>query len=150
MRLVIQRVSEASVAIDGQISGSIRRGLLALVAFESADSTEDIEWASGKLVRMRLFDDEQGVMNRSVIDVEGELLLVSQFTLFASTAKGNRPSYQRAAPPAPAVALYEQFLQQVEADLGKPVQSGVFGADMRVSLVNEGPVTILVDSRDRE
>ena len=150
MRLVIQRVSDASVAIDGQISGSIRRGLLVLAAFESADSTEDIEWASGKLVRMRLFDDEQGVMNRSVIDVEGELLIVSQFTLFASTAKGNRPSDQRAAGPAPAVALYEQFLQQVEADLGKPVQSGVFGADMRVSLVNEGPVTILVDSRDRE
>jgi len=150
MRAVIQRVSEANVVIDGAVKGSIRLGLLALLAVEEADTAEDIEWLSGKIVRLRIFNDEQGVMNRSVQDVNGDILLVSQFTLFASTRKGNRPSYTRSAPPEIAVPLYEQFIARLTQDLGRPIQTGEFGADMRVSLTNDGPVTIVIDSKLKE
>jgi D-aminoacyl-tRNA deacylase len=150
MRAVVQRVSEASVEIVGAVKSAIRNGLLILLAVEAADTSEDIEWLSGKLVRLRVFDDDNGVMNRSVQEVSGEILVVSQFTLFASTKKGNRPSYIRSAPPAVAVPLYEQFLARLEQDFGKPIQSGEFGAHMVVRLVNDGPVTIIIDSKLRE
>ena len=150
MRAVIQRVSQAGVAIDGESVASIGQGLLVLLAVEEADTTEDIEWLSGKIVRLRIFNDEAGVMNRSVQEVDGEILLVSQFTLFASTRKGNRPSYSRSARPEMAVPLYEQFIARLTTDLGKPVKTGKFGADMQVSLVNDGPVTIIIDSKLRE
>src|ERR1051325_10670998 len=150
MRAVIQRVSRASVAIGGDIKGSIQAGLVVLLGIEESDSAEDIEWLSGKLVRLRIFNDEQGVMNRSVQEMQGAILLISQFTLFASTKKGNRPSYSRAASGEVAIPLYEAFIRRLTADLGKPVQTGDFGADMKVKLVNDGPVTILIDSRDRE
>jgi D-tyrosyl-tRNA(Tyr) deacylase len=150
MRAVIQRVSQANVTINGQVRGAIGRGLVVLLAVEEADDADDIEWLSGKLVRLRIFDDEQGVMNRSVQDVDGEVLLVSQFTLFASTRKGNRPSYIRSAKPEIAVPLYEQFLARLTQDFGKPIQTGEFGAMMLVSLVNDGPVTIIIDSKARE
>ena len=150
MRAVIQRVSQASVTVDSEVVGHIDQGLVVLLAVESADSTADIEWLSGKITKLRVFDDESGVMNRSVVDVNGEVLLVSQFTLFASTRKGNRPSYIRSAPPTIAEVLYEQFAQRLELDLGKPVGRGVFGAQMEVSLVNDGPVTIIVDTKLRE
>ncbi len=150
MRAVIQRVAEAKVLIDGAIKGAIGRGLAVLLAVESADTEEDIEWLSGKLVRLRIFDDEHGVMNRSVQETQGDILLVSQFTLFASTKKGNRPSYSRSAPPEIAVPLYEKFVAHLEQTLGKPVQTGVFGAQMLVSLTNDGPVTIIIDSKQRE
>src|SRR5215470_11373455 len=150
MRAVIQRVSQGKVTIGGAIKGAIQKGLLVLLAVEEADSAEDIEWLSGKIVRLRIFDDEAGVMNRSVQDVQGDILLVSQFTLFASTRKGNRPSYSRSAPPHIAVPLYEQFVRRVEIDLGKPVQTGEFGAHMMVTLNNDGPVTIIIDSKLRE
>jgi D-aminoacyl-tRNA deacylase len=150
VRAVIQRVSEANVIIGGVTRGAIQAGLLVLLGIEEADTDEDIQWLSGKLVRLRVFPDEQGVMNRSVQEIQGGILLVSQFTLFASTKKGNRPSYLRAARPETAIPLYEQFVTQVSNDLGRPVQTGEFGADMRVSLVNEGPVTILIDSKSRE
>jgi D-aminoacyl-tRNA deacylase len=150
MRAVIQRVSEAKVAINGQVKGVIARGLLVLLAVEEADTAEDIEWLSGKIVRLRIFDDDHGLMNRSVQEIGGDVLVVSQFTLFASTKKGNRPSYSRAAKPEVAVPLYEQFLARLAQDLGRPVQSGEFGAHMAVSLTNDGPVTILVDSKARE
>jgi len=150
MRTVLQRVSQASVTISGSIKGSIARGLLVLVAVESGDTNEDIEWLSGKIVRMRIFGDEQGLMNRSVQDISGEILAVSQFTLFASTRKGNRPSWSRAAPPEQAIPLYEAFVRRLSAELGKPVQTGEFAADMQVALINDGPVTIIIDSRMRE
>ena len=150
MRAVIQRVSEASVTIEGAPGGSLGSGLVVLLAVEEADTAEDIEWLSGKIVRLRLFPDEQGVMNRSVIETQGGILLVSQFTLFASTKKGNRPSYSRAARPETAAPLYDQFVSRLQADLGKPVLTGKFGADMRVSLVNDGPVTLIMDSKARE
>ena len=150
MRAVIQRVSQASVAIDGMIKGAIQRGLLVLLAVEAADSAEDIAWLSGKIVRLRIFNDDQGLMNRSVQEVGGEILLVSQFTLFASTKKGNRPSFIRSAPPAVAIPLYEQFIGRLMADLGRPIQTGKFGADMKATLTNDGPVTIVIDSRQRE
>jgi D-tyrosyl-tRNA(Tyr) deacylase len=150
MRIVIQRVSEASVTIGGTVNGAIRHGLLVLLAVEAADTAEDIEWLSGKIVRLRIFDDEDGVMNRSVQETGGDILLISQFTLFASTKKGNRPSYSRSAKPEAAIPLYEQFIARLTQDLGRPVQTGGFGAMMRVSLVNDGPVTILIDSKDRE
>lgn len=149
MRAVIQRVSEARVTIGGNVKGAIRQGLVVLVAVEETDSAEDIEWLSGKIVRLRIFDDENGVMNRSVQDVAGEVLVISQFTLFASTKKGNRPSYSRSARPEIAVPLYEQFVVRLTQDLGKPVQTGEFGAHMLVSLTNDGPVTISVDSKLR-
>lgn len=150
MRAVIQRVSNASVAIEGEITARIGPGLLILLGIEAADTGADIEWLSGKTVRLRVFNDEAQVMNRSVQEAGGELLVLSQFTLFASTTKGNRPSYIRAARPDIAIPLYEQFLQKLAADFGKAIQSGRFGADMKVSLVNDGPVTILIDSRNRE
>ncbi len=150
MRAVIQRVSQGSVTIAGQVKGAIRNGLVVLLAVEPADTAEDIEWLSGKIVRLRIFDDEHGVMNRSVQEVQGELLVVSQFTLFASTRKGNRPSYSRSAPPQIAIPLYNHFVARISQDLGRPVQTGEFGAMMQVSLTNDGPVTIIIDSKMRE
>lgn len=150
MRAVLQRVTQASVTIAGRVTGVIGRGLLVLVAVEEADTTEDAAWLSGKIVRLRIFNDEQGVMNRSVQEIGGEILVVSQFTLFASTRKGNRPSYSRASGPETAVPRYEEFLRQLAAELGRPPATGEFGADMQVALVNDGPVTILIDSRARE
>ncbi len=150
MRAVVQRVSAASVALNGILKSRIQNGLVVLLAVEASDGAEDIGWLSGKLVRLRVFDDESGVMNRSVLEVNGEILLISQFTLFASTRKGNRPSYSRSAHPDIAIPRYEQFIARLTQDLGKPVQTGEFGAPMTVSLVNEGPVTIIIDSKARE
>ena len=150
MRAVIQRVTQASVTVAGRITGAIQNGLLVLLAVEDADTAADIEWLSGKIVRLRIFDDDHGVMNRSVQDVGGEILLISQFTLFASTKKGNRPSYSRSAPPEIAIPLYEKFIARLEQDLGKPIQTGEFGANMLVSLANVGPVTIVIDSKNPE
>jgi D-tyrosyl-tRNA(Tyr) deacylase len=150
MRAVIQRVSSASVTIAGQTKTAIQHGLLVLLGIEESDTADDIEWLSGKLVRLRVFNDDQGVMNRSVQETGGDILVVSQFTLFASTKKGNRPSYIRAARPEIAIPLYEMFLNKLAADLGKPVASGEFGADMQVALVNDGPVTILIDTKTGE
>ena len=150
MRAVIQRVSHASVTINTEIRGAVQKGLLVLLGIEDTDTPADIEWLSGKLVRLRIFDDEQGVMNLSVQDVQGDILLVSQFTLFASTKKGNRPSYSRAANPTVAVPVYEAFIRQLAQDLGRPIQTGEFGADMKVVSTNDGPVTILIDTRNRE
>lgn len=150
MRAVVQRVTRASVTIDGNIRASIGGGLLVLVGIEDSDSAEDVEWLSGKIVRMRIFGDEQGVMNLSVAEAGGDVLVVSQFTLHASTKKGNRPSYIRASKPEFAVPMYEAFVAQVEKDLGKPVGTGIFGADMQVELLNDGPVTIIVDTKNKE
>lgn len=150
MRAVIQRVSKASVIIDGKIYSSIASGLLVLLGIEDADTTEDIEWLSGKIVNLRIFDDAEGVMNESVEDKQGAILLVSQFTLHASTKKGNRPSYIKASKPDIAVPLYEKMIQQLSADLGKPIGTGIFGADMKVELCNEGPVTIVIDTKNKE
>ena len=150
MRAVIQRVSESYVTIGGQIKSAIPRGLLVLLGVEDIDTAEDIEWLSGKIARLRVFDDEHGVMNRSVQEAGGEVLVISQFTLFASTKKGNRPSYSRAARPEIAVPLYEAFVRKLSEDLGKAVHTGEFGADMKVALVNDGPVTILIDTKQRE
>ncbi|MGV3642036.1 MAG: D-aminoacyl-tRNA deacylase [Adhaeribacter sp.] len=150
MKLVIQRVSEASVVIDGQVKGAIAGGLLVLAGIAPDDTPEDLIWLSRKTVQLRIFGDEENKMNRSLLDTGGELLLISQFTLQASTKKGNRPSYTGAAGPEIAIPLYEQFICQLEADLGKPIQTGTFGADMKVHLVNDGPVTILIDSKNRE
>jgi len=150
MRAVIQRVADARVSIDGAVKGAIANGLAVLLAVEEADTAEDIEWLSGKIVRLRIFNDENGVMNRSVQEAGGDILLVSQFTLFASTKKGNRPSYSRSARPETAIPLYEQFTARLAQDLGKPIQTGEFGAHMLVSLTNDGPVTIIIDSKLRE
>ena len=150
MRAIVQRVAEAKVAIGETTKGAIRAGLLVLLAMEEADTTEDIEWLTGKILRLRIFNDEHGVMNRSVQEVNGDILLVSQFTLYASTKKGNRPSYSRSARPEIAIPHYEQFITRLTQDLGKPVQTGEFGAHMLVSLVNDGPVTIIIDSKARE
>lgn len=150
MRIVIQRVTEASVTVDEKITGRIATGLLVLVGIEEVDTQQDIEWLSGKLVNLRIFEDEQGVMNKSVLDIDGEVLIVSQFTLHASTKKGNRPSYIRAAKPDFAIPMYEKFIARVEHDLNKKVQTGTFGADMKVALLNNGPVTICIDSQNKE
>ena len=150
MRAVIQRVSQANVVIESEVKGNIGNGLMVLLAVEEADTDEDIEWLSGKIVRLRIFDDENGVMNRSVQQSGGDILLVSQFTLFASTRKGNRPSYSRSARPEIAIPLYERFVKKIGQDLGKRIQTGEFGADMAVSLTNDGPVTIVIDSKMRE
>ena len=148
MRLVIQRVANASVKVPAEsYEASIGKGLLVLAAFIDEDTDEDIEWCARKLAAMRIFDDADGVMNLSVKDVDGEILAVSQFTLYASTVKGNRPSYIKAAKPDVAIPLYEKFLVLLEEQLGKPVKKGIFGADMKVSLLNDGPVTIIVDSK---
>jgi len=150
MRAVIQRVSKASVTVDSKVVGSVETGLLVLVAVGGADTEADLEWLSGKILKLRVFDDDNGVMNRSVRDVGGGILLISQFTLFASTRKGNRPSYIRSAPPSIASGVFEQFAQRLESDLGKKVERGVFGAHMEVSLVNDGPVTIIIDTELKE
>ena len=150
VRAVIQRVAEARVTVAGRVTGSIQKGLLVLLAVEDPDTAEDIEWLSGKIVRLRIFNDAAGVMNRSVQEIGGEVLLVSQFTLFASTKKGNRPSYIRSSRPEIAVPLYEKFIARLTQDLGKPIATGEFGAHMDVSLLNDGPVTIIIDSKQRE
>jgi D-tyrosyl-tRNA(Tyr) deacylase len=150
MRIVVQRVSEAAVRVNHQITGQIDSGLLVFVGFEAADTEEDIAWITGKLVNLRIFNDEQAVMNKSCLEVGGDILLVSQFTLHASTKKGNRPSYIRAARPEQAIPLYESMIAVLSNALGKPVATGVFGADMKVSLLNDGPVTILIDSKHKE
>ena len=150
MRAVIQRVSRASVTIDGQIKSAIEGGLLALVGIEDTDTTEDIGWLSGKIVNLRIFNDSEGVMNLSVKETGGDILLVSQFTLHASTKKGNRPSYIRASKPDIAIPLYTKMISQLEADLGKAIGTGEFGADMKVELLNDGPVTITIDSKNKE
>ena len=150
MKAVIQRVSNASVTIDGNIKSSIGLGLLILIGIEDADTQEDIVWLSCKIINLRLFNDENEVMNISVKDCGGDVILVSQFTLHASTKKGNRPSYIKAAKPEIAIPLYEKMKVQLETDLGKPIQTGVFGADMKINLLNDGPVTIIIDSKNRE
>jgi len=150
MRVVIQRVTDSSVTVNGTTTGAIGIGLLVLLAVETGDTQADIEWLTGKIVRLRIFDDENGVMNRSVHEAGGEILVVSQFTLFASTKKGNRPSYSRSAGPEIAVPLYEAFVARLSQELGGPVQTGTFGAHMRVKLTNDGPVTIIIDSKSRE
>jgi len=150
MRVVVQRVLEASVAVDGQISGEIGHGLLVLAGFEDADSVGDLNWMAGKIVRMRLFSDDAGVMNHNVREVGGEILAVSQFTLFASVKKGNRPSWSRAARGDVSQPLFQDFVARLERELGRAVATGIFGADMQVSLVNDGPVTVFVDSRSPE
>ena len=150
MRAVIQRVTEAKVTIGESVKGAIGPGLVVLLAVEETDSAEDVEWLSGKIVRLRIFNDENGVMNRSVREVQGGILLISQFTLFASTKKGNRPSYSRSAGPETAIPLYERFKTQLESDSGRALQTGEFGAHMLVSLTNDGPVTIIIDSKMRE
>ena len=150
MRITIQRVSEASVTIDGKIKSSIGKGLLVLAGFEEADTQEDLEWVSNKLVNLRIFSDENGQMNLSVKEVNGDIIIVSQFTLHAMTKKGNRPSFIKAAKPEVAIPLYESFIKQVENNLGKQVGTGEFGADMKVALINDGPVTINIDSKNRE
>lgn len=150
MRVVIQKVTQASVSIENQIEVSIDKGLLVLVGIEDGDANEDIVWLSSKIVNLRVFDDDNGVMNLSVKEVEGEVLIVSQFTLHASTKKGNRPSYIKAARPEVAIPIYEAFIKQVESLLGKRVSTGQFGAMMQVSLCNDGPVTILIDTKNKE
>ena len=150
MRAVIQRVSESSVTIDSQIKSSIGIGLLVLLGIEELDNQEDIDWLVRKIIQMRLFPDENDVMNKSIQDIDGEILLISQFTLHASTKKGNRPSYIKAAKPDISVPLYERFIETMERELGKPIGTGEFGADMKVALVNDGPVTIQIDSKNRE
>ncbi|MEI6755201.1 MAG: D-aminoacyl-tRNA deacylase [Paludibacter sp.] len=150
MRVLVQRVNEASVEIDNQIKSSIHTGLLVLVGIEETDSTEDSDWLAGKVVGLRIFDDENGIMNRSVTDIDGEILIVSQFTLHAMTKKGNRPSYIRAAKHEIAIPLYEHFCQSISQKLGNQVQTGTFAADMKVALVNNGPVTIWLDSKNKE
>ena len=150
MKAVIQRVTTASVTIDNSISAEIQSGLLVFVGIEEADLQDDIDWLSNKIANLRIFADENEVMNKSVIDIDGEILVVSQFTLHASTKKGNRPSYIKAAKPEISIPLYQAFLLQMERDLGKPLQSGIFGADMKVSLLNDGPVTILMDTKNKE
>ncbi|HEY3863318.1 MAG TPA: D-aminoacyl-tRNA deacylase [Verrucomicrobiae bacterium] len=150
MRAVIQRVSSASVAIGGAVKGAIGRGLLVLLAVEETDGAEDVEWLSGKIARLRIFTDDQGLMNLSAREAGGSILVISQFTLFASTKKGNRPSFSRSARPEIAVPLYEQFLARLASEFGEPIQTGEFGADMKVSLLNDGPVTIIIDTKNRE
>src|SRR5579862_6875782 len=150
MRVVIQRVSKAGVVIDGYIKSSIQKGLLIFLGIEDADNAQDIEWLSSKIINLRIFVDEKGVMNISVKDICGDILVVSQFTLHASTKKGNRPSYSRAGKPDMAVPLYEKFITQLEKDFDRKIFTGEFGADMKVELLNDGPVTIIIDTKNRE
>jgi len=150
MRIVLQRVSSASVTVDGNKTADIQKGLLVLVGIEDADAQEDIDWLVGKIIKMRIFGDENDVMNCSVQDIDGEIIVVSQFTLHASTKKGNRPSYIKASKPEFAIPMYENFVKSLEKEFNKKVQTGIFGADMKVSLLNDGPVTILIDSKNRE
>ncbi|NOT49942.1 MAG: D-tyrosyl-tRNA(Tyr) deacylase [Chitinophagaceae bacterium] len=150
MRAVIQRVTSASVTIEGKVHASIEDGLLVLLGIEDADTDEDIEWLSGKIVNLRIFNDNNGVMNISIREADGNILLISQFTLHASTKKGNRPSYIKASKPEIAVPLYEKMIQQLSKDMGKIIKTGIFGADMKVELLNDGPVTIVIDSKNKE
>ncbi|MEM8521439.1 D-aminoacyl-tRNA deacylase [Flavobacterium sp. PL12] len=150
MKTVIQRVSSASVTIDSKVVANIDKGLLVLVGIEDADNQDDINWLTAKIANIRIFEDENQVMNLSIKDTEGDIIVVSQFTLHANTKKGNRPSYIKASKPDVAIPLYESFLQQLEKELGKKVQTGVFGADMKVGLINDGPVTIVIDSKNKE
>ncbi|MGZ5136015.1 MAG: D-aminoacyl-tRNA deacylase [Flavitalea sp.] len=150
MRVVIQRVSTASVEVDQKITGQIEKGLLVLLGIEDADDDEDIKWLCNKIVNLRIFNDEEGVMNKSVLEVEGNILLVSQFTLHASTKKGNRPSYIRASKPEIAIPMYEKMIAELQIALGKKIEAGIFGADMKVQLLNDGPVTIVVDTKEKE
>ena len=150
MRAVIQRVTNAGVTIEGKVNASIEDGFLVLLGIEDADTDEDIEWLSSKIVNLRIFNDNEGVMNIAIKEIDGDILLISQFTLHASTKKGNRPSYIRASKPEIAIPLYEKMIQQLSRDLGKIIKTGIFGADMKVELVNDGPVTILIDTKSRE
>ena len=150
MKAVIQRVSRANVQIDKKTRGEIGTGLLVLLGIEDADTVEDIQWLSNKIVNLRIFNDENAVMNKSVLDVNGDILLISQFTLHASTKKGNRPSYIKASKPEFATPMYEKMIDQLGRDLGKKVQTGIFGADMKVELINDGPVTIVIDTKNKE
>ncbi|HFG0578500.1 D-tyrosyl-tRNA(Tyr) deacylase [Flavobacterium psychrophilum] len=150
MKVVIQRVSQASVTIDSKIVAKIQKGLLVLVGIEDSDNQEDINWLSSKIINLRIFEDKNEVMNLSVKDINGEIIVVSQFTLQALTKKGNRPSYIKASKPEIAIPLYQSFVSQLETELGKKVQTGIFGADMKVSLINDGPVTIIIDSKNKE
>ncbi|WP_374548479.1 D-aminoacyl-tRNA deacylase [Flavobacterium sp.] len=150
MKVVIQRVSQASVTINDNIVGDINKGLLVLVGLEDADNHEDIDWLTSKIANLRIFGDENDVMNLSLKDIDGEMIIVSQFTLHALTKKGNRPSYIKAAKPEIAIPLYENFVLKMELELGKKVQTGQFGADMKVSLINDGPVTIIIDTKNKE
>lgn len=150
MRAVIQRVTEASCKVDGQVTGEITGGLMVLLGIEDNDQQEDLEWLASKIVNLRIFGDEQGLMNKSLADINGDILLISQFTLFAATKKGNRPGFTRAARPEKAIPLYEAMIRQLSTLLGKPVQTGIFGADMKISLLNDGPVTILIDTKNKE
>ncbi len=150
MRAVIQRVSKASVTVEEKIIGEIKNGLLVLLGIEDADTTEDIEWLCSKIVNLRIFNDDNGIMNISIKDIDGDILLVSQFTLHASTKKGNRPSYIKASKPDIAIPLYEKMIAQLEKDLNKKIETGLFGADMKVELLNDGPVTIIIDTKNKE
>ena len=150
MRIVIQRTKKSSVCVNGKITGEIDKGLMILLGIEEADDNTDIEWLVRKIIGLRIFDDENGVMNLSITDINGDILLVSQFTLHASTKKGNRPSYIRAARPEKAIVLYEEFIRQLSVALGKNIQTGIFGAMMEVNILNDGPVTIIIDSKNKE
>jgi D-tyrosyl-tRNA(Tyr) deacylase len=150
MKIVIQRVSKALVKVEGSITGEIGWGLLVLLGIEDADNEEDIQWLSNKIVNLRIFDDENGVMNKSVKEVDGNILLISQFTLHASTRKGNRPSYIKASKPEVSIPMYEKMIAQLEKDFGKKIETGIFGADMKVELLNDGPVTIVIDTKNKE
>lgn len=150
MRVVLQRVKEASVTIEGQVNGAIKAGILVLLGIEDADTSEDIEWLCNKICNLRIFNDSKGVMNLSLQDIKGEVLVISQFTLHATIKKGNRPSYIKAAKPDVAIPLYEEFNEKMQLRLGKPVATGIFGAHMDVALINDGPVTILMDSKNKE
>ncbi len=150
MRAVIQRVTKASVTIDGTICGKIGDGLVVFIGIEDADIEEDINWLSNKIVNLRIFNDEEGIMNKSVLEISGSILLISQFTLHANTKKGNRPSYIKASKPDVAIPLYEKLIAQLKTDLGKEIQTGIFGADMKIELLNDGPVTIIIDTKNKE
>ncbi|QIL39050.1 D-tyrosyl-tRNA(Tyr) deacylase [Pedobacter sp. HDW13] len=150
MRAVLQRVTQASCTVEGEITGQIETGFLVLLGIEDADTNEDLDWLAQKIVGMRVFGDENGLMNKALADVDGNILLISQFTLFASTKKGNRPGFTRAAKPDVAVPLYEKMIEKLSALLGKRVKTGIFGADMKIALLNDGPVTILIDTKDKE
>ncbi len=150
MKVVIQKVSESEVTIDGEVRGKIGNGLMVLLGIEDTDGQEDITWLVKKIINLRIFLDENDIMNKSLIDVDGDILLISQFTLHASTKKGNRPSYIQAAKPEVAIPIYEQFISHLEEQLGKKIQTGEFGADMKVSLINDGPVTIIIDTKDKK
>ncbi len=150
MRVVIQRVSKASLQVNGSFHGSIGKGMMVLSCFEQADTKEDLDWVAAKLSKLRIFDDKEGVMNCSVNDIEGEMMIVSQFTLMASTKKGNRPSYLKAAPPEISKPLFNDFMDISQSYIGKPIVGGVFGADMQIELINDGPITIIIDSKNKE